>query len=153
MKPQYVARQSSSKDPFEAFVTQHVAKAACGYLFATRWRRFRNRFTHVAYTSRGAGLRDIPVGLNRKFDRRLRCPRASNWLQFSVLHSQRPLAHVKHRLKSSLLLTQHRSLSSHHTQASTSNLLARQAFAPASSLNLFAEYASITHHIGGATWH
>ncbi len=43
MKPQHVARQSSSKEPFEAFVTQHVAKAACGYLFATRWRRFRTQ--------------------------------------------------------------------------------------------------------------
>jgi len=153
MKPQYVARQSSSKDPFETLVTQHVAKATCGYLFATHWRRIRNRFTQMAYTSRGTGLRDTPVGLNRKFDRRLRCPRASNWLPYSVLHSQRPLAHLKHPLKSLLLLTQHRFLSSQHTQASTSNLPTRQAFAPATSLNLFAGHASITHHIGGATWH
>ncbi len=149
MKPQYVARQSSSNGAFEAFVTQHVAKKGCGYLFARPSRKFTCRFTQVAYTSRGTGLRDTPVDLNRKIDRRLRCPRASNCWLYSALHSLRPLAHVKHRLKSSLWLIPRRSPWSQYTQVSTSNLSARQAFAPALSLS----NGQPVRHFGGATWH
>lgn len=146
MIPQYVATQSSCTDLFEASTSQSKAMGACGYLFARCSSNLALRFTQVTYTSRGTGPRDIPVGLFHNNDRRLRCPRASNCWQYLALHSLRPLAHVAHRLKSSLWLIPRRSPSSQHTQVSTSNLAARQAFAPASTLTL-------THLTGGASWH
>ena len=133
MKPQYVARLCSSIYLSEASESQRSALTSCGYLFASCSRTLASRFTQVAYTSKGTGLRDSLAKLNRICDRRLLCLRASNCLQYSALHSQRLLARVKHRLKSSLWLIPRRSLSSQHTQVSTSNLLAKQAFAPAST--------------------
>ncbi len=149
MEPQYVAHRSSSTLGNDALESQNQSIAACGYLFATGWRSLADRCTQVTYTSKGTGRRDSIVDLVRKFDRRLRCPRASNCWQYSVLHSQRPLAHAKHRLKSSLWLIPRRSPLSQHTQASTSNLPLEQAFTPAPSLSPIIA----THQIGGASWH
>ena len=148
MEPQYVARHSSSNKQIEASASQRASKPACGYLFAQNSHKLTSRFTQVAYTSRGTGFRDSPVELTRNCDRRLRCPRASNWLPYSVLHSQHPHVHAKHRLKSSLLLIQHRSPLSQHTQVSTSSLPLGQAFAPAPSYAL----RKTSHQIGGASW-
>jgi hypothetical protein len=146
MEPQYVAHQSSSNRLFEASESQRLAKEPCGYLFTTGSRSLRNMNTQVTYPSKGTGRRDSLVDLVRNIDRRLRCPRASNCWPYSVLHSQHPLAHAKHRLKSSLWLIPRRSLSSQHTQVSTSNLSTGQAFAPAST-------PTLTHPTGGASWH
>ena len=146
MKPQNVARQSSSDRGFEASSSQRGPEHPCGYLFATGSHSLSDRFTQVTYTSKGTGVRDFPVDLVRTSDRRQICLRASNWLPYSALYSQRPLAHVKHRLKSSLWLIPRRSLSSQHTQVSTSNLSTGQAFAPAST-------PTLTHPTGGASWH
>ena len=148
MEPQYVAGHSSSTKVIEASESHRAEMPACGYLFAAGSRKLTGRFTQVAYTSRGTGWRDSPVDLTRNCDRRLRCPRASNWLPYSVLHSQHPLAHVKHRLKSSLWLIPRRSPLSQHTQVSTSNLPLEQAFAPAPSYAL----RKTSHQIGGASW-
>ena len=149
MEPQYVAHQSSSNRLFEASESQRLAKEPCGYLFTTGSRSLRNTYTQVTYTSKGTGRRDSLVDLVSNIDRRLRCPRASNCWPYSVLHSQHPLAHAKHRLKSSLWLIPRRSPMSQHTQASTSNLSLEQALAPAPSHSL----TKVTHQIGGATWH
>ena len=149
MEPQYVARRSSSALRNDALESQNQSIAACGYLFATGCRSLANRSTQVAYISKGTGRWDYLVYLVCKFDRRLRCPRASSCWQCSVLHSQRPLAHAKHRLKSSLWLIPRRSPLSQHTQASTSNLPLEQAFAPAPSHTPIIA----THQIGGASWH
>lgn len=146
MKPQYVAQRSSSNWAFEASESQRARLAPCGYLFRPRSHKVSGRFTQWTYTSRGTGLQGSPVDLNRNCDRRLLCPKASNCLPYSALFSQRPLAHVKHRLKSLSLLTQRRSQLSRHTQVSTSNLPTRQAFAPAS-------IQCSAHQIGGASWH
>ncbi len=146
MKPQYVARQSSSNQPFEASESHHLQLAACGYLFGTRSHKLTPRFTQWTYTSRGTGLQGSPVDLNRNCDRRLLCPKASNCLPYSALRSQRPHAQKKHRLKSSSWLIPRQSPLSRHTQVSTSNLPSRQAFAPALT------QASL-HQIGGASWH
>jgi hypothetical protein len=149
MKPQYVARQSSSDRGFEASSSQRGPEHPCGYLFATGSHSLSDRFTQVTYTSKGTGVRDFSVDLVRTSDRRQICLRASNWLPYSALYSQRPLAHVKHRLKSSLWLIPRRSPLSQHTQASTSNLSLEQSLAPAPSHSL----TKVTHQIGGATWH
>lgn len=135
MEPQYVAGQSSSAIAFEASESHPVLLAPCGYLFTRVSRNLCRRFPQRTYTSRGTGLRDCPADLNRNCDRRLRCPRASNCWPYWALHSQHPHAHAKHRLKSSSWLTPRRSPSSRHTQASTSNLPAGQAFAPAPTPN------------------
>ncbi len=146
MEPQYVAQRSSSNGVIEASESQRADLRACAYLFETRSHRVGGRFTQWTYTSRGTGLQGSPVDLKRNCDRRLTCPKASNCLPYSALPSQRPLAHVKHRLKSLSLLTQRQSLLSRHTQVSTSNLAAGQAFAPASTQDL-------SHQFGGASWH
>ena len=130
MEPQYVAHQSSSNRLFEASESQRLAKEPCGYLFTTGSRSLRNTYTQVTYTSKGTGRRDSLVDLVSNIDRRLRCPRASNCWPYSVLHSQHPLAHAKHRLKSSLWLIPRRSPLSQHTQASTSKTCRGQASTP-----------------------
>ncbi len=146
MKPQYFARQSSSDRGIEAAESQRGSKHPCGYLFATGSHSLVNSITQVTYTSKGTGVRDFPVDLVRKSDRKQICLRQSNWLPYSVLHSQHPLAQKKHRLKSSLWLIPRRSQWSQYTQVSTSNLATRQAFAPAST-------PIQTHLTGGASWH
>lgn len=145
MKPQYVASQSSCIEPFEASESQPPHLLACGYLFHPRSRKVSSRFPQWTYTSRGTGLQGCLADLNRNCDRRLLCPKASNCSPFLASRSQHPLAHVKHRLKSLSWLIPRRSLSSQHTQVSTSNLLAGQAFAPASSQQR-------SHRTGGASW-
>ena len=144
MEPQYVAHQSSSNRLFEASESQRQRLASFGYLFACVSRTLAPRFTQVAHTSKGTGLRDCLAKLNRICDRRLICPRASNCLQYSELFWQLPRARVKHRLKSLSWLILRLSPWSQYTQVSTSNLLARQAFAPASTLP--------TTCSGGASW-
>lgn len=144
MIPQHVAGQSSPSLGFEASESQVQAIASCGYLFATACRRLASRFPQRTYTSRGTGLRDCLARLNRNCDRRLICPRASNCWPYLALRSQRPRVRAKHRLKSSSWLTLRRFLSSQHTQVSTSNLSAEQAFAPAPT--------RLATRIGGASW-
>lgn len=145
MEPQYVAGQSSSAICFAASRSQ-----AIGFM-ARRLQRnplsgmVIHRSNQVTYTSRGADTGDVPTDLPHNCDRRLRCPRASNCWPFSALHSQRPLARAKHRLKSSLWLTPRRSPSSQHIQASTSKLVWGQASAPVPT-------RPVAPRTGGASW-
>ena len=159
MAPQYVAGRSSSTGAFEASRSQPRRAAACGYLLAPSSPMLRGRHTQVRLTSRGPRHASFGAGTDHNCDRRRRCPRASRSWPCSALHSQRPHAHVKHRSKSLLWLIPHRSLSSQHTQASTSNLvfvdLSRQAFAPVSSRLRTCAAADVPapHQGPEATWH
>ena len=145
MKPQYVARQSSSNRAIEASESQRPRLARIAYLFAACSLKLGGRFTQWTYTSRGTGLQGSLADLKRNCDRRLLCLKASSCLPYSALHSQRQHAQKRHRLKSLSLSTQRQFQLSQHTQVNTSNLPTRRAFAPASK-------QACAHQIGGASW-
>ncbi|MEP5151956.1 hypothetical protein, partial [Planktotalea sp.] len=65
MKPQYVARQSSSEGSVEASESQSATLARDTYLFTPSSRKVSGRFTQWTYTSRGTGLQGCLVELKR----------------------------------------------------------------------------------------
>lgn len=88
------------------------------------------RNTHVYLTSESGCVRHFVVPCPTNSNRRLRCLRASNCLQCSASLPPSQHAQADRPKKNTLLLTQSLSRLSQHTQASTSNCLQGQAFAP-----------------------
>lgn len=137
MDAQYVAHRCSCDGGFEALKTQLRRLPACGYLF----RAFSPMLGHGNSNRTPTSLEGVGAHFASlqviESDRRLRCQRASNCWQRSVLSPWLLPVRVSSRPKNLSWLIQNRSAKNRHIQVSTSNRTATgQAFAAALTTTL-----------------
>lgn len=135
MDTQHVAAHFLCGQVFEALKTQLRRLGGCGYLFRTFSPMIPQGNSNRSPTSlEGVGAHFASLQVIES-DRRLRCQRASNCWQPSVLSPLLLPVRVSSRPKNLSWLIQSRSARNRHTQASTSNRTATgQAFAAALTL-------------------